>query len=154
MVPLEHLGRIGSSTIAFTLVAALAGCTSGETFGTRTAAPAPTAALPPPPPSPAPGAPSAPPPTRQPVPREEPDEAFASDDVSTPVELPDRDVTMLDTACSSDLGFEFQLRQHEPAALPLQCVTGEALFGCAAPPAPRAVPSDDEACDLAARDGR
>ena len=79
---------------------------------------------------------------------------MASEDFSMSLELPARDVAMLDTACSNDLGFEFLLRQHEPAALPLQCVTGEALFGCASPPVSPTVSSDDEACDLAARDGR
>lgn len=61
---------------------------------------------------------------------------------------------MLDAACSSDIGLTFLLRPHEPAALPLECVTGEALFGCAAPPAPRAERCGTEDGAMLAREAR
>ncbi|HSQ62848.1 MAG TPA: hypothetical protein VLM85_06520, partial [Polyangiaceae bacterium] len=103
MKPLEHPVRIGSSTIACTLAVALAGCTSSEALGSRTAAPPPTAALAPPPTAPVPGTPPAPPPPRQPLPSEEPDEALAvDDDFPVPLALPALDVAMLEAACSSD----------------------------------------------------
>ena len=76
------------------------------------------------------------------------------DDDFPALELPAHDVTMLDAACSSDLDLTFLLRQHEPMALPLQCVAGEALFGCAAPPAPGAERCEAEGGAMLSSDAR